>query len=168
MVRTSRRAHFRVVAAALLAAVTGCSAPEVCAGVGVESGIGVMFVQEGYADLAGASYELCTRGECVEGEVKQDGVTKVELPLPEDVDPGTAPVRFRVTRDGATAPLIDDSVAVKLRHQSDGCGGGAYNRGLAFTKEDGLTPDVPKKISEAWLRQLRSQATAAPEPSASS
>ncbi|WP_031483229.1 hypothetical protein [Streptomyces bicolor] len=153
--------------AAMVAGVSGCAGTQVCAGVGVVSEVGVYVVQDGYDGLAGASYELCTRGECVKGEFRQEGVSHVSLRLPDDVDPDTAPVRLRVTRDDATTPVIDDSVDVKLLHQSDGCGGGAYHRALAFAKEDGLMPEVPKNISAAWLQQVRSGATAAADPSVS-
>jgi hypothetical protein len=165
MVRPSRRARFPAVAAALLAAVTGCSAPKVCAGVGVASGVGVMFLHEGYAGLAGASYELCARGKCAKGELKQEEITRVNLPLPDDVDPDAGPVRFRVTRKNDTRPLIDASTDVKLTHQSDGCGGGAYNRGLAFTKEGGLTVKIPAKVTEAWRGHLESLAAPSESPS---
>ncbi|MFI6009451.1 hypothetical protein ACIBAG_11555 [Streptomyces sp. NPDC051243] len=168
-----RAGHARVLSgvAAVVAGVagaSGCAGTQLCAGVGVVSEVGVYVVQDGYDGLAGASYELCTRGECVEGEFGQERVSRLTLRLPDDVDPDTAPVRLRVTRDGATTPVIDDSVDVKLLHQSDGCGGGAYNRALAFAKEDGLMPDVPKNISAAWLRQVRSGATASAGPSVSS
>lgn len=154
--------------AALIAALSGCADMETCPGVGVVSQVGVYVVQDGYADLAGASWELCTRGRCVKGEFEQEAVTDVNLVLPDDVDPDTAQVRFRVTRTGAAKPLIDDSVDVKLLHQSDNCGGGGYTRGLAYTKEDGLLPSVPEKVLAAWLEQHESEATAEPGSPASS
>ncbi|MFJ8111192.1 hypothetical protein [Streptomyces sp. NPDC096132] len=147
---------------ALLAGVSGCSSPGVCAGVGVVSQVGVFFVEEGYGDLAGASYELCTRGECARGELTQEGISNLHLPLPDDVDPDTAPVRFKVTREGATTPFIDESVEVRLLHQSDGCGGGGYSRGLAYTKEDGLMKSTPDAVFAAWIKQHEEQATALP------
>ncbi|MFJ8537076.1 hypothetical protein [Streptomyces sp. NPDC093591] len=162
MVGPSGRAQFSGAVAALLAAVTavtGCSAPKACAGVGVASGVGVMFPHEGYAGLAGASYELCARGACAKGELKQEEITRVNLPLPDEVDPDTGPVRFRVIRENDTSPLIDASTDVELTHQSDGCGGGAYNRGLAFTKEGGLTAKIPAKVTQAWRAQFASLAS---------
>jgi hypothetical protein len=149
--------------AALLAAVCGCTAQEDCAGVGVTSGVGVMFLHQGYADLAGASYELCARDECVKGELKQEDITKVNLPLPDGVDPDTGPVRFRVTRAGGADPVIDASTDVKLTRQSDGCGGGAYTRGLAFTKDGGLTAKIPARVSQVWRDHL--DALRSPSPS---
>ncbi|MFB7335998.1 hypothetical protein ACFC00_30880 [Streptomyces adustus] len=154
--------------AALIAGLSGCADTGACAGVGVVSQVGVYVVQKGYDDLAGASWELCTRGKCVRGEFEQEAVTDASLTLPDDVDPDTAPVRFRVTRVGVAKPLIDDSVDVRLLHQSDNCGGGGYTRGLAYTKEDGLLPSVPKKVLAAWLEQHESEATAEPTSSASS
>ncbi|WP_460073464.1 hypothetical protein [Streptomyces sp. YKOK-I1] len=147
---------------ALLAGVSGCSGPGACAGVGVVSQVGVFFVAEGYGDLAGASYELCTRGECVKGRLQQEGISKMNLLLPDDVDPDTAPVRFKVTREGARTPFIDESVEVRLLHQSDGCGGGGYSRGLAYTKESGLMKSAPKSVFAAWIKQHEEQATALP------
>ena len=141
---------------ALLAAASGCADSRICAGVGVVSGIGVMFLHQGYDRLAGASYELCTRGECVKGALQEGDITKVNLPLPDDVDPSAAPAHFRVTREGATAPVVDAAVDVKLAFQSDGCGGGAYNGGLAFTRETGLTTKIPANVSAAWLAHIRS------------
>jgi hypothetical protein len=92
----------------------------------------------------------------------------VNLSLSDDVasdpDPDTAPVHFRVTRVGATTPIVDASVDVKLRHQPDGCGGGGYSRAPALTKEDGLLPSVPKKVPAVWMQQLRSEATRSPRP----
>ncbi|MEU1512554.1 hypothetical protein ABZ490_10395 [Streptomyces sp. NPDC005811] len=149
-------------AAALLTGLSGCADPELCAGWGVVTEVGVYFVQDGYGDLAGASAEVCTRGECDKGPLRREGVSRVFLTLPEDPDPDAAPVRFRVTRKGATTPFIDASVEVKLLRQSDGCGGGGYSRALAFTKEDGLLKSVPKAVSAAWMKQVRGAATAPP------
>ncbi|MEU6373731.1 hypothetical protein [Streptomyces sp. NPDC046909] len=160
--RTIRRAYGPVVAAVSLAALSGCAGSLPCAGVGVVSQVGVYVVQDGYGGLAGASYELCSRGECVKGVFEEEGVSQVHLPLPDDVGPGSGPVRLRVTRAGAGTPLVDDSVDVKLLHQSDGCGGGGYSRGLALTAKDGLLPSVPKEIGKAWYRQLKAEATADP------
>ena len=165
--RISRTTRLRVLAglvgtAVLPALVSGCADGRVCAGWGVVSQVGVYFVQDGYDELAGASYELCTRGECVKGELKQEGINQIDVRLPNDIGPDAAPVRFRVTRQGATTPFIDESVDVKLLHQSDGCGGGGYSRGLAFTKEDGLMKSVPKSVSAAWLKQHMDEATALP------
>ncbi|MGW1727817.1 hypothetical protein ACWCQK_33495 [Streptomyces sp. NPDC002306] len=154
--------------AALVAALSGCADVEACPGVGVVSQVGVYVVQDGYDDLAGASWELCTRGRCVKGEFEQEAVTDASLALPDGVDPDTAPVRFRVTRAGAARPFIDDSVDVRLLHQSDNCGGGGYARGLAYTKEDGLLPSVPEKVWAAWLEQHDFVATAEPGSPASS
>lgn len=103
-----------------------------------------------------------------QGEFRQEALSHANLPLSDDVDPDTAPVRFRVTCAGATTPFVDDSVDVKLRHQSDGCGGGGRSRAPALTKEDGLLPSVPKKVSAAWTRQIRGEATAPPTPSPTS
>jgi hypothetical protein len=127
------------------------------------------FVHQGYGDLGGAFFELCARGTCTRGELRPEGITDVQLPLPHDVDPGAGPIRFRVTRKGATRPVIDASADVKLTFQSDGCGGGDYNRGLAFTKEGGLTAKIPRAVSEAWGEQVRSRATSTsgPDPSPS-
>ncbi|WP_206327500.1 hypothetical protein [Streptomyces sp. S3(2020)] len=151
--------------AASLAVLTGCTDPTPCAGVGVVSELGVYVVQEDFGGLEGASYELCSRGDCVEGELGGESVSRVFLSLPDDVDPDTAPVRLTVTRAGAGTPLVDDSVDVKLLRQSDGCGGGGWSRGLALTKADGLLPNVPKRVSAAWMRQVRAAATASPSPS---
>ncbi|MEU5887885.1 hypothetical protein ABZ835_13780 [Streptomyces sp. NPDC047461] len=150
------------VTAVVLAGATGCAFQEPCTGVGVRSWVGVYVVQDGYGGLAGASYELCTRGECVKGEFRREAVSGANLPLPNDVDPDTAPVRLRITRAGATTLLVDDSVDVKLLHRSDGCGG--WSGTLALTEEDGLLTSVPKKVSAAWTRQLRSEAAAPPAP----
>ncbi|MFG2354952.1 hypothetical protein [Streptomyces sp. NPDC048521] len=149
---------------AVLAAVSGCSRAEVCAGVGTEAGVGVLFVHEGYGGLDGASYALCARGRCAKGELRREGVTDVRLPLPHDVDPRSGPIRFRVTREGAARPVIDASADARLVFQSDGCGGGDYHGGLAFTKEGGLTTKVPEAVSDAWFNQLRAEETAPSAP----
>ncbi|MEU6667004.1 hypothetical protein [Streptomyces sp. NPDC046727] len=163
--RSDGRAGFLAVGTALLAASSGCADTNICAGWDVVPGVGVMFDRAGYGDLQGASYELCARGECTEGRLRQERITHVNLPLPDDVDPDAGPVRFRVTREGAARPVVDASADVRLTHESDGCGGGAYTRGLAFTREGGLTTKVPKSLSDAWMRQVRSEATSDPEPS---
>ncbi|MDX3615693.1 hypothetical protein [Streptomyces europaeiscabiei] len=168
MVTTARHARVLGGAAALLVGLSGCVDSSTCAGIDVVSQVGVYVVQDGYGDLAGATYELCTRGECAKGELEQTGIANVTVGLPDDVDPDTAPVRLRVTRAGAAKPFIDDSVDVKLAHQSDGCGGGGYSQGLAYTKEDGLLPNVPKEIGKAWVQQRTAEATADPSPTASS
>ncbi|WP_308310741.1 hypothetical protein [Streptomyces sp. GbtcB6] len=156
------------IGAAVIAVMTTVSAcggnSKPCAGVGVESGVGVMFLQEGYTDLDGASYELCARGKCVKGELEREDITRVSLPLPDDVDPETGTVRFRVTPEGSRRPEIDASSAVRLTHQSDGCGGGAYSRGLAFTKEAGLTTRIPPSVSAAWRHRLRALASPSGSP----
>ncbi len=140
---------------ALLLAVSACTASAVpCAGVGVDSGVSLLFLRDGYGDLTGASYELCARGECVEGTLPPERVTRLRLALPRDVDPARGPVRLRVTPWQSDDPVIDASTEVGLTYQSDGCGGGAYNRGLAFTKEDGLLTKVPEWVLEAWLAGL--------------
>ncbi|MFG2379459.1 hypothetical protein [Streptomyces avermitilis] len=164
MVRRTTRLRVLVCVSALLAGVSACASPRPCAGVGVESGVGVMFLREGYGDLAGASYELCARGRCAKGELRQEDLTRVHLGLPDDVDPDGGTVRFRVTRKGGTSPVIDASADVRLTRQSDGCGGGAYNRGLAFTKKGGLTTKIPRSVTAAWreqVRELRSPSTGA-------
>lgn len=150
--------------AVLLVAATGCSHARDCAGVGTVSGVGVLFVHQGYGDLGGASFELCARGTCTKGELRPEGITDVKLPLPHDVDPDPGPIHFRVTRKGATRPVIDASADVKLTFQSDGCGGGDYSRGLAFTKEGGLTAKIAKAVSDAWGKQVRSRATPTSQP----
>ncbi|WP_234476100.1 hypothetical protein [Streptomyces sp. MBT65] len=160
------RLRVLVGVSALLAAVSACGSPTPCAGVGVVSGVGVMFLHEGYDGLAGASYELCTRGKCAKGELEEEEITKVNLPLPDDVDPDASQLRFRVTRKGTDSPLIDATTDVKLSRQSDGCGGGAYNRGLAFTKDGGLTTKVPASVSAAWVKHVRELATASPSTAA--
>ncbi|MEW2513957.1 hypothetical protein [Streptomyces sp. NPDC046870] len=153
------------VVALVLAALSGCSQEGPCAGYDVVSGVGVMFDRKGYVDLAGGSYELCARGECVRGELpRRERITHVSLPLPHDVDPDSGPVRFRVTRQGEIRPMIDASVDVRLIRQTDGCGSSAYNRGLAFSKEQGLATRVPKAVGDAWSRQVGSQATVDPDP----
>jgi hypothetical protein len=162
MVGPAVRLRVVLVVLGLFAAVCACAGPAPCAGVGVVSGVGLMFPHEGYDNLAGASYELCSRGECVKGKLPREDITKVHLPLPADVDPDTAPVRFRVTRKGAAGPVIDATADVKLARQSDGCGGGGYSRGLAFTTGGGLTPKVPPGLWEAWVKQGEEPATASP------
>ncbi|MDX2697664.1 hypothetical protein PV416_24140 [Streptomyces ipomoeae] len=161
--------HLFIAAPALLLAVSACTSSAVpCAGVGVDSGVSLMFVREGYGDLVGASYELCARGECVDGTLPPENVTRLRLMLPLDVDPDSGPVRFRVTPVRGTEPVIDASTDVELRHQSDGCGSGAYNRALAFTKEDGLLGEVPASVMKAWREDLERPApSTSPAPSAS-
>ncbi|MGW1497389.1 hypothetical protein ACWCQW_02160 [Streptomyces mirabilis] len=150
------RLRVLVGVSALLAIVSACtSSSQPCAGVGVTSGVGVMFLREGYGDLVGASYELCARGTCAKGELQQEDITRVNLGLPDDVDPDGGTVRFRVTPKGSTSPEIDASTDVKLIRQSDGCGGGAYNRGLAFTEKGGLTTKIPPSVTAAWRRHLK-------------
>ncbi|MFF9085835.1 hypothetical protein ACF1BE_05375 [Streptomyces sp. NPDC014991] len=163
-----RRAGLPAVGAALLAALSGCSQGEACAGYGVVSGVGVTFDRQGYGDLTGGSYELCARGACAKGTLRRERITHVGLPLPHDVDPASGPVRFRVTRKGEGRPFVDTTADVRLTHETDGCGGGAYNRGLAYTKKQGLTTKIPKAVSDAWSRQVGSLATADPGPSPSS
>lgn len=143
---------------------SACGSSEPCAGVGVTSYVGVMFLQRGYPDLAGASYELCAAGQCVKDKLPQEDITRVSLPLPDDVDADLGTVRFRVTPKGGGAPEIDASSDVQLTRQSDGCGGGAYNRALAFTKEGGLTTTIPSSVTAAWRDHITSLAS----PSASS
>ncbi len=168
MVTMARHARVLGGVAALLVGLSGCADSSTCAGVEVVSQVGVYVVQDGFGDLAGATYELCTRGECAKGEMQQQGISNLAVGLPDDVDPDTAPVRLRVTRAGAAKPFIDDSVDAKLVHQSDGCGGGGYSQALAYTKEDGLLPNVPKEIGKAWVEQRTAEATADPSPTASS
>ena len=165
MVGPIRRAGLLSVGAALLAAGSGCSYGGPCAGYDVASGVGVLFDHRGYGDLTGGSYELCARGECAEGTLRRERITDVSLPLPRDVDPDSGPIRFRVTRKGERRPVVDTSVDVRLTHQTDGCGSSAYTRGLAFTKEGGLTAKVPKALSDAWGKQVRARATAESDPS---
>ncbi|MFD9095828.1 hypothetical protein [Streptomyces collinus] len=147
-----------VLAAVSVVAMTAsaCSGSQPCAGVGVTSQIGVMFLQRGYTDLAGASYELCAGGSCVKDQLEQEDITQLSLRLPDDVGPDLGTVRFRVTPAGSNHPEIDASSDVKLTRQSDGCGGGAYSRGLAFTKEGGLTTKIPSRVSAAWREHLES------------
>ena len=40
-----------------------------------------------------------------------------------------------------------------------------YGRGLAFTKDKGLTAEIPKPLQAAWGKQVREQAAAMPDPS---
>ncbi|MEU6534755.1 hypothetical protein [Streptomyces sp. NPDC047000] len=165
--RAIRYAYVLGGAAALLSALSGCVSPPLCAGAEVVTEVGVYFAQDGYTDLVGATWQLCTHSVCAKAEVRQESITRARIQLPTDVTPDAAPVRFRVTRRGATIPFIDDTAKVRLLHQSDGCGGGGYSRDLAYTKETGLTADIPKKVSDAWLHQLRSDTTAPPTPSES-
>ncbi|MEU0332412.1 hypothetical protein [Streptomyces sp. NPDC006193] len=158
------RAGLAAVAAAWLAAVSGCSGAQPCAGYGVVSAVVVTVDRTGYGDLTGASFELCARGECSRGGLRRERVTRVSLPLPRDADPGPGPVRFRVVREGAARPVIDTSADVALVFQPDGCGGGAYSRALALTGEGGLTTKIPKSVTDAWRKQLRSEDTADPAP----
>ncbi|MEV6019204.1 MULTISPECIES: hypothetical protein [unclassified Streptomyces] len=167
MARRKARTHAVAAGLVLLAAASGCSYPEACAGVGVESGVSVLFQHQGYGDLAGALVELCTRGACTKDRLGNEGITNIHLPLPNDVDPHSGPVRLRVSRQDEAQPVINVSADVRLTFQSDGCDGGAYNRGLAFTKEGGLTTKIPKALQKAWGKQIRSQAKAMPDPSAS-
>ncbi|MFE5190522.1 hypothetical protein [Streptomyces sp. NPDC056628] len=150
-----------VLAAVSVVAMTAsaCSSSKPCAGVGVVSQVGVMFLQRGYTDLAGASYELCAGGRCGKGHLEQEDITQLSLRLPDDVDEHLGTVRFRVTPKGSTHPEIDASTDVKLTHQSDGCGGGASSEGLAFTKEEGLTTKIPPSVSTAWRKHLTSLAS---------
>ncbi|MFF3419996.1 hypothetical protein ACFYW9_35790 [Streptomyces sp. NPDC002698] len=147
------------VISAVAVTASACSSPRPCAGVGVTSQVGVMFLQQGYTDLAGASYELCAGGKCVKDKLEQEDITQVSLRLPDDVGPDLGTVRFRVTPKGGGRPEIDASSEVKLTHQSDGCGGGAYSEGLAFTKEGGLTTKIPPSVTAAWRDHLRSLAS---------
>lgn len=156
-----RTVRLTVLAAVSVVAMTAsaCSSSKPCAGVGVTSQIGVMFLQRGYTDLAGASYELCAGSRCGKGHLEQEDITRISLRLPDDVDEHLGTVRFRVTPKGSTRPKIDASTDVKLTRQPDGCGGGAYSKGLAFTKEDGLTTKIPPSVSAAWHRHLDSLAS---------
>ncbi|MHB9862311.1 hypothetical protein [Streptomyces sp. YIM S03343] len=140
-------------------ATSACSSSKPCADVGVTSQIGVMFLQQGYTDLAGASYELCAGGKCVKDQLEQENITQVSLRLPDDVNPDLGTVHFRVTPKGSSSPEIDASYDVKLTRQSDGCGGGAYSQGLAFTKEGGLTTKIPPSVTTAWRDHLKSLAS---------
>ncbi|WP_333777038.1 hypothetical protein [Streptomyces sp. IBSBF 3136] len=155
-----RTVRLAVLAAVSVVAMTAsaCSGSEPCAGVGVTSHIGVMFLQRGYTDLAGASFELCAGGKCVRDHLEQEDITQVDLRLSDDVGPDLGTVRFRVTPKGSSHPEIDASSEVKLTRQSDGCGGGAYSGGLAFTKEGGLTTKIPPSVSAAWRKHLKSLA----------
>ncbi|MFD4600946.1 hypothetical protein ACFWPQ_23330 [Streptomyces sp. NPDC058464] len=147
-------------AVALLVGLSGCAGNAVpCAGVGVVAQVGVLFAQDGYDGLAGASVRLCAHDRCVEDRIRAEAVTSVSLPLPDDIGPDLGTVRFRVTRAGSTRPLIDASTEKRLSRQSDGCGGGAYNGALAFTKEAGLTATVPKAVSDALAKQVRTAAS---------
>ncbi|MFJ3795501.1 hypothetical protein ACIPSJ_04370 [Streptomyces sp. NPDC090088] len=160
MVNTVRYARVFGGAVALLVGLSGCAgSAEPCAGVGVVTQVGVFFAQDGYDGLAGASVRLCAHGRCVEDRIPAEDVTSVNLPLPDDIGPDLGTVRFRVTRKGSTKPFIDASTDKRLSHQSDGCGGGAYNGALAFTKEGGLTATVPKSVSDAWIKQVRTAAS---------
>ena len=156
-----RTARFTVLAAVSVVAMTAsaCSSSKPCAGVGVTSQVGVMFLQRGYTDLVGASYELCAGGKCVKDHLERGDITRISLPLPDDVDPNLGTVRLRVTPKGSTHPEIDASSDVKLTRQSDGCGGGVYSEGLAFTKEEGLTTKIPPSVSAAWHKHLKSLAS---------
>ncbi|MGW3915472.1 hypothetical protein ACWEBX_28705 [Streptomyces sp. NPDC005070] len=128
----------------------------------------VLFQHQGYGDLTGALVELCTRGECTKDRLRNEDITNLHLPLSGDVDPDSGPIRLRVTRRDEAQPVINVSADVRLTFQSDGCDGGAHNRGLAFTKEGGLTTKIPTVLQRAWSQQVRSQATTMPDPSASS
>ncbi|MFF4540017.1 hypothetical protein [Streptomyces aureus] len=128
----------------------------------------VLFQRQGFGDLTGALVELCTRGECTKDRLLDQDITSIRLPLSDDVDPAPGPVRLRVTRENEDRPVIDVSADVRLTFQSDGCDGGAHNRGLAFTKDGGLTTKIPTFLQKAWAEQVRSRATAVPAPSASS
>ncbi|MEU6272045.1 hypothetical protein ABZ871_06430 [Streptomyces populi] len=127
----------------------------------------VLFGRQGYGDLTGAVAELCTRGACARERLENEDITNLRLSLPDDVNPDPGPVRFRVIRKGEAQPVIDRSVDVRLTRQSDGCGGGAYGRGLAFTEDKGLTAKIPKALRVAWGEQVREQANAMPDPSTS-
>ncbi|MER6472881.1 hypothetical protein [Streptomyces collinus] len=153
--------RFAVLAAvsAVVVTMSACSGSKPCAGVGVTSQIGVTFLQRGYTDLAGASYELCAGGRCVKDQLEREDITRISLRLPDDVGPDLGTVRFRVTPAGGDHPEIDASTDVKLTRQSDGCGGGAYSEGLAFTKEGGLTRKIPSSVSAAWRKHLKSLAS---------
>lgn len=157
--RTVRLAILSIVSAVAMTASACSSSPELCGGVGVTSRVGVIFLQHGYKDLEGASYKLCAGGRCVKGHLEQADITQLSLPLPDDVDPDLGAVRFRVTPKGSGSPEIDASTDVKLTRQSDGCGGGAYNRGLAFTKAGGLTTKIPPSVSVAWRDHIKSLAS---------
>ncbi|MFD6553656.1 hypothetical protein [Streptomyces sp. NPDC058398] len=122
----------------------------------------VLFGRQGYGDLTGAVAELCTRGACAREHLRNEDITNLRLSLPDDVNPDSGLVRFRVIRKGEARPVIDRSADVRLTRQSDGCGSGAYGRGLAFTKDKGLTTKIPKSLQIAWGKQVREQAAAMP------
>ncbi|KUM86440.1 hypothetical protein AQI94_21930 [Streptomyces pseudovenezuelae] len=164
MVRRTVRLGVLAIVSVVAVTASACSSSKPCAGVGVTSQIGVMFLQQGYTDLAGASYELCAGGKCVKDKLEQEDITRINLPLPDDVDADLGTVRFRVTPKGSGSPEIDASSDVKLTRQSDGCGGGAYSRGLAFTKDGGLTTKIPSRVTAAWRDHLKSLASPS-EPS---
>ncbi|MFE5033175.1 hypothetical protein [Streptomyces sp. NPDC056683] len=165
---SERFAPFHLVGVStLLMAVAACGSSQECGGVGLVAGVGVYVVHEGYGDLARASVELCAKGKCVKDRLPDEDITSVNLPLPDDVGPDIGTVRLRITRPGADKPLVDPSAEKKLLHQSDGCGG-AYNGGLASTKEEGLTAKIPKNVSAAWHKQVMERATADPASSAPS
>lgn len=168
MVTRMTRPRVLVGVSTLLMTVSACGSSQACGGVGVVAGVGVYVVHEGYGGLAGGSVELCAKGKCVKDRLPDEDITIVNLPLPDDVGPDIGTVRLRITRPGADKPLVDASAEKKLTHQSDGCGGGAYNGALAFTKEEGLTAKVPKSVSAAWYEQVMERATAEPTSSASS
>lgn len=168
MVTRVTRPRVLVGVSTLLMAISACGSSQACGGVGVVAGVGVYVVHEGYGDLAGASVELCAKGECVKDRLPDEDITSVNLPLPDDVGPDIGTVRLRITRQGADKPLIDVSTEKKLTFQSDDCGGGVYNGGLAFTKENGLTAKIPKSVSAAWHKQVMERATAEPASSESS
>ncbi|MEU4038969.1 hypothetical protein [Streptomyces collinus] len=161
-----RPVRLGVLAAVSVVALSAsaCGGSQPCAGFGVTSQIGVMFLQRGYSDLTGASYELCAGGRCIEGDLERQDITRISLRLPADTGPDLGTVRFRVTPEGSSNPEIDASSDVKLSRQSDGCGGGTYSEGLAFTKEDGLTTKIPPRVSAAWRKHIESLA----QPSQSS
>ncbi|MFE2537122.1 hypothetical protein [Streptomyces sp. NPDC059371] len=92
------------------------------------------------------------------------GIANLRLSLPDDVNPDSGPVRFRVIRKGGARPVIDRSADVRLTRQSDGCGSGAYGRELVLTKDEGLTTKIPKSLQIAWGKQVREQAAAMPDP----
>jgi hypothetical protein len=151
----------------LLMAVSACGSSQACGGVGVVAAVRVYFAQEGYGDLAGASVRLCANGKCVEHRLRNEAISSVTLRLPDDIGSDLGTVRFQVTRKGGNEPLIDASAEKKLTFQSDECGGGVYNGGLAFTKENGLTAKIPESVSAAWHRQIMERAHAEPVSAAS-
>ncbi|MFF7644226.1 hypothetical protein [Streptomyces canus] len=168
MVTRVTRPRVLVGVSTLLMAVSACGSPQACGGVGVVAKVGVYFAQESYGDLAGASVRLCANGRCVEHRLRNETVSSITLRLPDDIGPDLGTVRFQVTRKGGNEPLIDASAEKKLTFQSDECGGGVYNEGLAFTKENGLTAKIPKSVSAAWHKQVMERATAEPASSESS